>query len=421
MEQDQQQNASLQASPSGLSHCAEPLCWSASSTSDASASSSGPTPDGITADQINHVRNHLESGYHADDTTVKRFIRATGGNLALSAKRLNATLAWRAKVRPEEVVCRACAREPKSHYMHLAGFCRQGRPIIYSCLELATNKVFEDNRDHMIQTFEMAVKCMPPGVEQWIWVCDFKGFGVADANPKLAKLFLEMSGEHYPERLGLFLVVDAPSLFGMLWKAISHFVDPKTYKKIRFLPFDAARNDVLSKSRLKAEMDLHFDPVTTAWFLREMNENRDKAKSAKKFYNIYSIYEQALEGQLCDGHEHKYCCHGHLATITTSTRKQPSQPSQVPPLASAASSVDPGVADEGGQGAVDGQSVSVHASSGTSAAATAAAGRLGSGATAGGGGTSEAAALHIVGGTPALLHTFNMNPELLLPQATATV
>ena len=52
-------------------------------------------------------------------------------------------------------------------------------------------------------------------------------------NPKLARLFLDISAEHYPERLALFVIVDAPSLFGMLWRAISTFVDPKTYNKIR--------------------------------------------------------------------------------------------------------------------------------------------------------------------------------------------
>jgi hypothetical protein len=35
-----------------------------------------------------------------------------------SIKRLGATLKWRREVRPETVVCTACAREPQSHYMH---------------------------------------------------------------------------------------------------------------------------------------------------------------------------------------------------------------------------------------------------------------------------------------------------------------
>lgn len=86
--------------------------------------------------------------------------------------------------------------------MHVSGFCKAGRPVIYSCLvsydgmspvpcikfladapstleglaagitlsvtlwwivvqELASNKVFEDNKDHMIQTFEMVSNVRP--------------------------------------------------------------------------------------------------------------------------------------------------------------------------------------------------------------------------------------------------------------------
>ena len=51
---------------------------------------------------------------------------------------------------------------------------------------------------------------MPAGVGQWVWVSDFKGFGLSDCDPRLAKVFLDLSAAHYPERLGLFIVVDAP-------------------------------------------------------------------------------------------------------------------------------------------------------------------------------------------------------------------
>ena len=54
------------------------------------------------------------------------------------------------------------------------------------------------------------VQAMPAGVGQWVWVSDFKGFGLSDCDPRLAKVFLDLSAEHYPERLGLFLIVDAP-------------------------------------------------------------------------------------------------------------------------------------------------------------------------------------------------------------------
>ena len=136
---------------------------------------------------------------------------------------------------------------------------------------------------HMISTFEQAIRLMPqaapqPGsrpVESWCWVLDFHGFSVRDCDPRLAKarpgsqgltaaagqklaaetaphpppaaprklppprpaaclqIFLNLSAAHYPERLGTFFVVSAPSVFNTLWRAISHFIDPVTKQKVR--------------------------------------------------------------------------------------------------------------------------------------------------------------------------------------------
>jgi hypothetical protein len=33
---------------------------------------------------------------------------------------------------------------------------------------------------------------MPPGVETWVWVADFRGFGLVDCDPRLAKIFLDV-------------------------------------------------------------------------------------------------------------------------------------------------------------------------------------------------------------------------------------
>ena len=62
------------------------------------------------------------------------------------------------------------------------------------------------------------IQAMPAGVGQWVWVSDFKGFGLSDCDPRLAKVFLDLSAAHYPERLGLFLVIDAP------WSVPFHFL-----------------------------------------------------------------------------------------------------------------------------------------------------------------------------------------------------
>ena len=52
------------------------------------------------------------------------------------------------------------------------------------------------------------------------------------------KLFLcaDISAKHYPERLGLFLVVGALRIFSGLWHVLQPLVDPFTRQKIKFLP-----------------------------------------------------------------------------------------------------------------------------------------------------------------------------------------
>lgn len=259
-----------------------------------------------TDQQVQELRQLLPAELKTvDDATARRFIRATNGQLPLSAKRLQNTMAWRKLNKPEAVVCTACAKDPRAHYMHVVGYDSLNRPIIYSCLEAAGNKVYQDNVDHMISTFETAIKCMPPGVEQWVWVCDFHGFGVSDANPRLAKAFLDVSAEHYPERLGLFLLVDAPKLFGVLWKAISGFVDPKTYTKIRFLPYDVKQ----PKSVLKSFLSEHCNESTAKWLVTEMQENRDSKKLALKAYSMTHIHRSASRGDLItkkDDTDHDY-------------------------------------------------------------------------------------------------------------------
>lgn len=239
-------------------------------------------------------RLKLEDRAEADAETVSRFIRATNGNTAQAAKRLEATLQWRRKHSPEAIVCTACAKNACSHYMHPIGFDRQERPIIYSCNGMATDKSFKTNEAHMISCFEHTIKLMAPTVEQWIWVMDFHGFGLADCNVRLAKAFLDVSASHYPERLGMFLIVDAPRVFNTLWSAIESWVDPKTKQKIRFVSYDTSP----TSSPLREEMQQHFSPGTTNWLLAEMAQNRDKRVAKTKAHCQTKLFKQASSGKL---------------------------------------------------------------------------------------------------------------------------
>jgi CRAL/TRIO domain len=48
----------------------------------------------------------------------------------------------------------------------------------------------------------------------------------------VAKAFLELASKHYPERLGMFVIVGAPAIFKGLYNALQPFLDPVTKQKI---------------------------------------------------------------------------------------------------------------------------------------------------------------------------------------------
>lgn len=91
-------------------------------------------------------RQHSPAPPHAALWPVCRYLRATGGDARHALRRIRDTLAWRREERPEGIVCTACAANRKSHYMQVVGHDLVGRPCIYSCLALATNRDVEDNR-----------------------------------------------------------------------------------------------------------------------------------------------------------------------------------------------------------------------------------------------------------------------------------
>lgn len=58
---------------------------------------------------------------------------------------------------------------------------------------------------------------------------------MADCNPAFAKSAIELFGSAYPEMLGLYIIVDAPSVFWALFRVIKPLIPPKTAAKVRFI------------------------------------------------------------------------------------------------------------------------------------------------------------------------------------------
>ena len=65
-------------------------------------------------------------------------------------------------------------------------------------------------------TIEKAIKEMPEGVSQMVWMIDFKGFSISSSPPiSQCMEILNVLSNHYPERLGLAFIIDTPFIFNV--------------------------------------------------------------------------------------------------------------------------------------------------------------------------------------------------------------
>mmetsp|Transcript_15738 Transcript_15738/g.30350 ORF Transcript_15738/g.30350 Transcript_15738/m.30350 type:complete len:299 (-) Transcript_15738:17-913(-) len=235
-------------------------------------------------DNVTQVQNLLGEkwGQKADEAMIQRCLRADRGNVEKCTQRIIKTLEWRQTMIPSPLVCRACAKDHTSHYLHQVGFDKIGRPVIYSVFNMATDMNPAENVQHMIHCFEHAISVMAPKLEQqqWVWVSDFSGFGMKNLNPSIALEANTLFGTYYPERLGAFILLGAPTIFSVLYSAISPALDPITSKKLAFIAKDSKITERLSE---------FFDDELVSWITTEVTQNNSKSTRKKKRYATPAI------------------------------------------------------------------------------------------------------------------------------------
>mmetsp|Transcript_12850 Transcript_12850/g.34604 ORF Transcript_12850/g.34604 Transcript_12850/m.34604 type:complete len:243 (+) Transcript_12850:397-1125(+) len=174
-----------------------------------------------------------------DDRCLLRYLRARDFKLEKAFAMISATLKWRKEFGVVDVMMGDLAsvkKESESGKMYVRGKDKHGRPILYMKPRLQNTKQGAEQIRHLVYTLERCVSIMDPGVEKLALVIDFKGFSMFNS-PSFAqqKETLTILQDHYPERLGVALCYDAPSLFWGVYKVIKPFIDPVTAEKIQFV------------------------------------------------------------------------------------------------------------------------------------------------------------------------------------------
>ncbi|KAI8854344.1 CRAL-TRIO domain-containing protein [Chytridium lagenaria] len=147
-------------------------------------------------------------------------------------------------IRPHELRNADLRGESKDGNNYINGFDKEGRPIVY----LKKRGKAEDpykNVQLLVLVLETAIKMMPPGVEKICLILDMGQYTRANSPPlAITRLTLNILSNHYPERLGVAYMINAPWIFNTLWSIVSPFLDTVTRNKVRFASVAETSRDV---------------------------------------------------------------------------------------------------------------------------------------------------------------------------------
>lgn len=222
-----------------------------------------------------------ESERFLDAPNVDRYLTANNMNVDRAAGQLLSTIRWRATNRPHQCVCRLCLEDPTSHSLRAVGVDAEGRIVIYACYATAMRRFNPHaNLTHLTRLLEDCQRAMDSHPKllapKWVIIIDLHGYSLRDNDPRAAVNAMLMM-QHYPERLGLGIIVGAAHLFNRLFGLIRPFLDPNTAKKIAMADHATLHEDP-NAQRLGQDM--------LNWLRREMMYNRteDGDMPAKRWW-----------------------------------------------------------------------------------------------------------------------------------------
>ncbi|KAI5581540.1 hypothetical protein POPTR_007G025900v4 [Populus trichocarpa] len=173
---------------------------------------------------------------YCTDSCLRRYLEARNWNVDKAKKMLEETIKWRATFKPEEIRWHEVAHEGVTGKISRANFHdRSGRTVLIMRPGMQTTKCTEDNVRYMVYLLENGILNLADGQEQMSWLIDFTGWSLSTNIPiKTSRDCINVLQNHYPQRLAIAFLYNPPRIFEAFWKAVRYFLDPITFKKVKF-------------------------------------------------------------------------------------------------------------------------------------------------------------------------------------------
>jgi len=169
------------------------------------------------------------------DQDLLRFLRARQFNLKKASKMLEDTCEYRKQHQPDRLLVTDHVNICKQGLGFVQGVDKMGRPVVWYYFCNHDPAQHAQAWDFCVALLEMAIRALPPGSDG-VTVCfDLTGYSRKNSDIKLAIKIVQTLQNHYPERMGMTLFMNAPTVFWLLWRVIRPFLDARTSAKILFV------------------------------------------------------------------------------------------------------------------------------------------------------------------------------------------
>ncbi|KAJ4851097.1 hypothetical protein Tsubulata_043126 [Turnera subulata] len=211
-------------------------------------SSSNGTEKALTTEEqqakINEVRRLVgplpeKLSIYCSDASISRHLRARNWNVKKATKMLKDTLKWRAEYKPEQIRWEDIANEAETGKIYrLNSVDKHGRTVLVMRPSRQNSKSTKGQIKYLVYCMENAILNLPAHQEQMVWLIDFHGFNLSHISLKVTRETAHVLQDHYPERLGLAILYNAPKFFEPFWTVAKAFLEPKTSNKVKFVYSD---------------------------------------------------------------------------------------------------------------------------------------------------------------------------------------
>uniref|UniRef100_A0ACD5YZ00 Uncharacterized protein n=1 Tax=Avena sativa TaxID=4498 RepID=A0ACD5YZ00_AVESA len=180
-----------------------------------------------------------KSALYCSDGSIARYLIARNWDVKKATKMLMKTLKWRSEYKPDEIRWDDISDEAVTGKNYRCDyFDKSGRSILVMRPSCQNTKNAKGQVRNLVYCMEHAILNLPPGQDQMVWLIDFAGFGMSHLSLHVTKLTADVLQGHYPERLGLAILYNAPRFFESFWKIASPILEPKTRNKVKFVYSD---------------------------------------------------------------------------------------------------------------------------------------------------------------------------------------